>query len=340
MRAAVIVEPHVLEITEVAQPSPAPGEVVVEVRACGICGTDIHILRGEYWGSYPRIPGHELSGVVTAVGAGVEHVREGMPVALNPNLPCRHCAQCLVGRPHLCEYNEAVGVSRDGGFAQLCAVPAELVVPLPEEVSYAQAALAEPLSCCIHGIDQAGIKTGDTVVILGGGSVGMMMTQLARLSGATGIIVSEPVAERRELVRSFGATAVIDPEKASDDLRKEVEEHTAGGADVIIEAAGLEATAQQAVGLARPGGTVLLFGVCPPQTKIHINPYDIFMHEITIKGSYINPSTLTRALALIASKAVTLDPLISHTLPLKGLLQGIKLMETGEAFKVIIDPQE
>jgi L-iditol 2-dehydrogenase len=201
------------------------------------------------------------------------------------------------------------------------------------------AAMAEPAACCVHGIDRAGIRSGDVVVLLGAGTIGLLLLQLARLQGAAALVVSEPNAEKREMAKRLGATTVVDP--VSQDLVAVVNAASEGdGADVVIECVGGAATAEQAVSLAGEGGRVLLFGVAPEQDEITVSPYRIYRKEIGITGSFTNPFTHGRALALLASGQLRVDGLISHRLSLDEVPRGIELLESGEATKVVIQTQE
>jgi 2-desacetyl-2-hydroxyethyl bacteriochlorophyllide A dehydrogenase len=336
MLAAVIETPQRLALKEVPAPEPARGEVLVAVHASGVCGTDLHILQGDYWGDYPRIPGHEFSGVIAALGEGVTGLRAGDRVAVNPNLPCGRCRYCLKGRVNLCTANTAMGVTRDGGFAEYCAVPAALVLPLPGAVSLLAGALAEPVSCCLHGMDRARPQLGDNVAILGGGTIGLILMQLARHAGAAHVVVVEPLGAKRDLALSLGAATALDPVALGDGLADAVRAAAGGSVDLVIEAAGRQDTAQQALHLVSPGGTVLCFGVCPPEAEVTLRPHDVFFHEQTIIGSYINPFTCTRALELLASGVVRVEPLVSHRLPLTETAEAFALVARGEATKAVV----
>lgn len=339
MLAGVFQGPNSVVVRQVPDPVPGPGEVLIRVAACGICGTDLRIEEGQYHARYPLIPGHEFCGEVLALGPGAGDFSLGQRVAVNPNNPCRRCVYCLRGKFHLCENSTACGVTYDGGFAQLCKVPGQLVLKLPEsDLPIEHWALMEPTSCCLHGIDVAGIRPGDSVVILGAGSIGLILLQLARFSGAAQLLISEPSAPKRALALQLGADKVLDPLALGDDLPRAVRDFTGGGADVVIEAAGLPATASVAPGLACRGGTVLFFGVCPPDLHIPLNPHDVFHNELTLRGSYTNPSTDSRALRLIASGRVQVGPLVSHRFPLTQLPAALTAVRQGETVKALVIP--
>lgn len=339
MRAAVFPGPQEWEIVEGTTPAPAAGEALVRVYACGVCGTDAHIYRGQFPARFPLVAGHEFSGVVESVGADVSFLRPGDRVAIDPNIECGFCRPCRRGLVHLCKNLGAIGVTQDGGFATHCLLPARQCHRVPDEMPFEVAAMAEPAACCVHGIDRAGIQSGDVVVLLGAGTIGLLLLQLARLQGGGTIVVSEPNAEKREMAKRLGATTAVDP--VSQDLVEVVNAASEGdGADVVIECVGGAATAEQAVSLAGGGGRVLLFGVAPEEAQITVSPYAIYRKEVSITGSFTNPFTHGRALSLLASGRLRVDGLVSHRLPLDEVRRGIELLESGDAMKVVIQTQE
>lgn len=336
MLAAVVPERGRIELREVPDAEPGPGEALVAVAACGICGTDLHILDGTYHAHYPAIPGHELAGTVVAVGEGVSCVHPGQRVAVNPNIPCRACRPCRRGQIHLCENAQAVGVTRPGGFAELCALPAELCCPLPQELDLRAAALVEPLSCCLHGLEVLGPEPGDRVAILGGGTIGLLMTQLVRLRGAGRVVVSEPDAHKRMLAERLGADATVDPTVV--DARAAITDALGGAADLAIEAVGLGETAELAIDLAGPGGRVLLFGVCEEEVAVSIRPRRIFREEIIIAGAYTGPFMDERAVALLAGGRVAAEPVISDEFPLAEAPAAMARARAASSRKVLLVP--
>lgn len=338
MRAAVFPSPGACDIVERETPVPAERQVLVRVQACGLCGTDLHIYRGQFPAKFPLIAGHEFAGLVEDIGPGVTHLRAGDRVTIDPNLPCGACRPCRRGLTHLCRGLSAIGVTLAGGFSTHCVVPARQAYKVPKDMPFDIAALAEPVACCLHGIERARIRPGDVVALIGAGMIGLLLLQLALLRGASRVIVSELSPEKRHRALKLGASQVVDPR--AEDLAKVVKEATENlGADVVIECVGSEVTAQQAVELVGDGGTVLFFGVAPPEEQIAINPYDIYRREITITGSFTNPFTHAPALALLASGRLQVTDLISHHLPLEELLKGLELLESGQATKIMIEPR-
>lgn len=327
MRAALYEGIHTLYLTDRPQPQPRAGELLIRVRAAGICGTDRHIYHGESTVSPPVILGHEFAGEVAAVGEGVDPGWIGRRVAVDPNIYCGRCDDCRDGRLQLCSNLTAIGVTRDGAFAEMCAVPVSQALPVPEGLSWEEAAMTEPVACCLHGIDLLGLRAGQTVAVLGGGAIGLILAQLARAQGASDLVVSEPAAPRRQIAAELGVETVT-PDRLSQRLPH--------GADVVIEAVGATATATQALAIARRGGTILLFGVTPMGKQIAIEPFQIFRKELTIKGSHINPFTMRRALTVMGSGQVRVAPLITHRISLEELAQTLATPAPPEMLKAMV----
>ncbi len=334
MKAAVFYSPGDLRIEERADPQVGAGQILLRVAACGICGTDRHIYHGEFATTPPVILGHEYAGQVVDVGKGVVDLKPGDYVAVDPNMPCGMCHPCRRGKVHLCENLRALGVDLDGGFAHYCVAPQTQCYRLPSSVSPLEGAMTEPLACCLHGIDQANIQAGDTVAVIGGGAIGQMLMQLARQRGAARLVLSDPIAARREMALALGADAVVDPLCEDATAPGGV---LAGGADVVIEAVGSTATAAQAIEWATSGGTVLWFGVTPPGQMVTIEPNLIFRKELVIRGARINPFTHSRALAMLASGQIKVKPLITRTISLDELPRVLR-EPPGQDVKTVVIP--
>ncbi|SFU47995.1 zinc-dependent alcohol dehydrogenase family protein [Alicyclobacillus macrosporangiidus] len=320
MRAVVLVAKEQMEMRELPTPEPGPGEVRVQVRACGICGTDVHIYHGKPGSAEVRPPivlGHEVAGVIDEVGPGVSDLRPGDRVTVDPNIYCHHCRYCRDGRQHLCEHLQAVGVTRDGGMAEFCTVPAANCYRLPDELSFIEGALMEPLGCCLHGIERLSVHPGQSALVIGGGYIGLMMVQLLDRLGASPIVVSEPDPAKRALAERFGARLVVDP--ADVPPEQLVVEQFGSGADLVVECVGRPETMQAALRCAGRGGQVLLFGVADPATAVQLSPYDVFARELTIRGSFINPDTHARAIALARDGKIQVSPLVSHRFSLEEI---------------------
>ncbi len=316
-------------------------DVLVRVAACGVCGTDVHIYHGDKGSAEvhpPVVLGHEIAGVVEKVGGRVDTVAVGDHVAVDPNIYCGKCRPCRVGKKQLCKHLSAVGVTRDGGFAEYCVAPQNQCFVVDGCIPLEQAAMSEPLACCIHGADLAGIRPGDMVCVIGGGAIGLIMAQLAKLSGAAKVVLSEPGERRREAALEVGADAVIDP--ASEKIADRFAEITGvEGADVVIECVGNTKATESAFAVAGPGATVVLFSVPKSGSTYPVSLDDMYHKELTIKGSMINPDTFERAVELLNSGRLNLKPLITHAFPVAQLKEAILMQQSGEAVKVVVKPQ-
>ncbi len=312
------------------------GEVLVQVQACGVCGTDVHIVEGSSRSTPPVVLGHEYAGIVTDVAKGTTDITVGQHVGVDPNISCGICFYCRRGLVHLCENLRALGVDIDGGMAEYCIVPIKQIYSLPQDMSYELSAFIEPISCAIHGIDLAKIKAGDTVVILGGGTIGLLMLQLARSAGAARIIVVEPLEHKRKLASELGADVILNPNEL--DVNSAILDLTKVGADVVIECVGKPQTAQAALELARRGGTVEFFGVCPMGETISLEPNTVYVKELTIVGSYINPHTFDRSIAMLQSGRVRVDTFQLDKFPLDGVHEALRYQREGKTIKSIIQP--
>jgi len=336
MKVALFEKPHHLSVTQKDLRALKSGEVLVKVMACGICGTDLHIIEGSSRSSPPVVLGHEYVGIIADVGTGSHGFETGDFVAVDPNSSCGTCFHCRRGEVHLCERLRALGVDIDGGMAEFCIVPASQLYRLPKTMTPETAAIIEPLSCAVHGIDRARIRPGDTVVILGGGSVGLLLLQLAKVSGASRVSVVEPVEWKRTLAARIGADDVVDPGRGA--LLEYVMDITGVGADVVIECAGKPETVAASLKLARRGGTVMIFGVCPLGQTVPMEPNSVYFKELTIVGSYVNPHTFDRAIALLAAKKVSIEHFAIHKFPLDAVADALNMLSEGKTTKSLIVP--
>lgn len=319
MKAAVYFGKNDVRIMEIARPEVGDEDVLVKVKYCGVCGTDLHIYHGD--GGAMEVPpgtviGHEISGVVEELGDKVKGLKRGDCVSINPNQSCGECYYCRNKMEHFCEKMIGYGTSVDGGFAEYVCAAQRQVYKLPEGLSLEEGCQCETLSCCVNGIDLCEIKAGDTVLVLGAGPIGLMMIQLAHNAGAGKVIVSELVREKRELAIELGADVAFDPreEKIEEVLKRE-----AKNVDCVIEAVGSKVTQREAIEYAGKKSTVMLFGLVAPETEIAVKPYTIFNRELKIVASYINPYTFDRAMKLLGQKRVRMDEIITDILPLEEL---------------------
>ncbi|WML46782.1 zinc-dependent alcohol dehydrogenase family protein [Neobacillus sp. PS3-34] len=315
MKAAVLQGTKQMEVLDWQYPIASSQEVIVKVKSCGICGTDQHIYHGHPGSAEvqpPIVLGHELAGEVVEIGSEVSSLQKGDRVSIDPNIYCGTCQYCRSNRVHLCSNLQAVGVTRDGGMGEYCRVPAANCYRIPEEMTFEEAALVEPLGCVLHGIKKIHLSSLSKVLIIGGGFIGQLFLQLVKHQNVASIMVSEPAENKKELLYKLGAEEVVHPMNVSS-----VE------ADVVIECVGRPESMELAVKSAVKGGQVLLFGVAAPETTISVSPFDIFSKELTIKGSFINPYTQEEAIALIAKKVVDVQSLISHRFTIEELPEAM-----------------
>ena len=339
MKASYFLGKGSFEVRQAPELHPGPGEVVIKNMVCGVCGTDVHIFHGEPGSADvnpPVVLGHEYSGEVVEVGEGVTALKPGDHVTVDPNIYCGECVYCRNGKKQLCETMQAVGVTRDGGFGEYSLVPAAQAFKLGDSVPYEAGAMAEPVACCLHGIDLAGIKAGDRVCIVGGGAIGLIMLQLAKLSGASTLVLSEPNEKRRQVALSLGADAAIDP--TAPDARSAYEAALGDGADVVIECVGNNAAVKSAFQLAKKGATIVLFSVPKVDATFDLPLFDVYKKELTIRGSFVNPDTHERAVRLINSGKLDFTSIITHRFNLDQLPEAIAMQMSSESIKVVVCP--
>ena len=326
MKAAVLERVGKISVKEVPEPSPKTDQVLVKVAACGLCGTDVKLYKGEYSGKIPVILGHEFAGEIVEVGGDVLNLKVGDRVVSDPNEPCRACDWCRSARSTFCETMAAYGVLQDGGFAGYCVVGEKGAYRVPEGLGYTSAAFAEPVACALHAIDRAAIRVGETVVIIGGGPMGQILLQLAKSAGANKLIMVTRSAWKLELAAGFGATDTVSA--TEDDVHGKILDLTRGmGADVVIEAVGAPRTIELGITLAKKSGRVIIFGFAPQDAKASFIPFDVLSRELSILGAWVNPYTFPRALDVLASEQVDVASLVSRELDLESIMDGFALME-------------
>jgi 2-desacetyl-2-hydroxyethyl bacteriochlorophyllide A dehydrogenase len=329
MRAAVISAPGDVQVATVDDPTPGPRDVVVEVAACGLCGTDLHILHGEFAPTLPVVPGHEFAGTVVAIGGEVRELQVGDRVAVDPSLHCHECYYCRRGRGNLCERWAAIGVTTSGGAAQYAKAPVGNCVKLPEHVRLEDAALIEPLSCAVRGYDVLRSVLAAHILIYGSGAMGLMMLELAKRSGAATVEVVDVNPERLVMAQTIGCSATA---TSADELDRP------RGWDLVIDATGNQRAIQDGLGRVGRGGTFLQFGVSDYATRATIEPFKIYNQEITITGSMAVLHSYERAAELFAEGALQPDLLISHRLPLEDYPKALDQLAAGIGRKIQVLP--
>jgi 2-desacetyl-2-hydroxyethyl bacteriochlorophyllide A dehydrogenase len=311
MKAVVLSAVNALAIAEVEKPKPGTKECLVKVLACGICGTDRHIYHGEYPSTKPVILGHEFGGVIEEVGPSSKF-KVGQVVSVDPNIVCGTCPDCVAERTAFCPDLTALGVNINGGLAEYVLTPDSQIYPVKADLNPLHLAFIEPLACSIRGLDLANLKGGEKVAVLGGGVIGLLVVQLAKLAGASEIVLITRQKFRRDVALKIGATRVIDPN--SEDVNTVVT-----NMDVVFECAGAVETFKQAQNISRRGGSVIVLGLTASDVTLEVNPFNIVVNELRIQGSFLNPLTQGRAAELVESGKLNLDILISKVVDLAGV---------------------
>jgi D-arabinitol dehydrogenase (NADP+) len=329
VKLITIEKPNFFRFHDSALPEPAEGEVLVKVMSCGVCGTDVHIYRGNYMGAYPVIPGHEFAGVVERLGRNVEEFKLGASVAIEPNVSCDSCMNCLKNRQNFCLNWQGIGVTRPGGMAQYAVAPAKNVFDI-SGISFDQGAFVEPLSCVLHGIQKTQISLASRVLIIGAGPIGLLLFQAASLQGAAKVTVVEKNPHRVTFAKEMGARNVF---HKLDEVEKD-------GFDTVIDATGAISVMQEAIKYVRPGGTILFFGVANPEDAMQVHPFELFRKEVTLVSSYTSVRNSFQAIDLLRSGKISVERLISHRLPLSEFQKAIEIIEGGReaANKIMLLP--
>lgn len=341
MKSAVFYGKHDLRVEEHEMPKVGPKDVLIQVKACGVCGTDVHIYEGDKGAAEvtpPTILGHEFSGVIAEVGSEVTNYKAGDRVCIDPNCYCGACEPCRNGVVHYCEHMIGYGTTVNGGFAEYCAVNERQVYKLGDNTSFEQGAMTEPVACCLHGMDMCEIRPGHQVVVIGGGMIGLLMLQLSRLAGAAKVALLEPVERKREIGKKLGADICIDP--IHEDVKARLKEEGMTWVNTVIECVGRPSTIEQAIDIAGNKAVVMMFGLTKPDETISVKPFEIFRKELVLKASYINPYTQKRALDLIDSGRLDVSSMVYEVADLDELADILSNPELRAKGKYIISPEK
>ena len=338
MRAVVIAAPGNVRVESVADPTPQPGEVLVRVGACGICGTDLHVLDGDSsLARYPLIPGHEFAGEVVAVGDETrEEKREsaitvGSRVAIEPNLFCGYCEPCRTGHENLCLNYFALGVTTSGAMAQYISVPWKKAYCLPDSISLREGALIEPLSCAVHGMHRLQPKSGDTVLIVGAGTMGLLLLQLIVRGGASRVVMIDVNTQRLTRAEALGAT------RTYTDIQQALKDEPSGF-DCAVDATGVASVVEGAFSAVKRGGKLMIFGVASPEARISLSPFRIYNEEITVLGSMAVLYSFQPALDLLSAGIIDTEAMLTTALPLEDFSKAVELVRRGEGVKTQLLP--
>ncbi len=338
MRAVVIDAPGSIRVDSVPDPTPRPDEVLVRVSACGICGTDLHIIDGDSpLARYPLIPGHEFAGEVVALGSdiaqrnGGANITVGSRVAIEPNLYCGYCEFCRTGHENLCLNYAAIGVTTGGAIAQYVAVPVAKAYLLPDTISLREAALIEPVSCAVHGMHSLNPMSGDTFLIVGAGTMGLLLLQLVVRGGASRVVMVDVNAQRLARAERLGATHTYN------DIKQALKDEPLGFS-CVVDATGVPAVMESAFMAVKRGGKFMVFGVAPHEARISLSPFRIYNDEITVIGSMAVLFSFQAALDLMSAGVIDTEAMLTTALPLEDFPKALDMVRRGEGVKTQLLP--
>ena len=317
MLAAVFHGNKNINLDDYDLPKLRNNELLIQIGSCGICGTDRHIYEGEAPSSIPVVLGHEFSGTIIEKGDLNLKFNIGDKIVIDPNISCGQCDYCKRGMVNFCENLKALGVTLNGGFAEYCIVPSSQAYILPDDFDLSLAAFSEPLSCCLRGIKHADIKPGNAVVIIGGGSIGLLMIQLVKISGASQIILIEPDTYKQKMGIQFGADHSISPD--SETIFEQIIDLTHSQVDIVIECVGSKNAVDNAFKVAGKGSKVVIFGLAPKNQTLTLNLQHLFQNEVQIFNSFLNPFTFKPAVDILINKKISVKELITKQLNLKDI---------------------
>lgn len=338
MFQAVMTEPGKIEIRDLPRPRAQPGEVLIEVKRIGVCGSDIHVYHGLHpYTSYPVVQGHEVAGIVAELGEGVSGFAPGDTVVFMPQVTCGECYPCRHGMYHICDHLKVMGFQTSGAAQEFFAVRAEMVLKLPESVSLDQAAMVEPVSVAVHALARAGGAEGKKVLVLGAGTIGNLVAQVARASGAARVMITDLSEYKLEKARGCGLEHTVNPQRQ--DLGQAIlDVFGPDKADLILECVGVQDTITQAVSLARKGSTIIVVGVFGQKPVVDLGL--VQDRELSLVGTLMyQKRDYERAIELVAGGALCLDPLVTHRFAFRDYLQAYEAIELsgGRYMKVMID---
>jgi len=323
MKACVIEGPRRAAVREVPIPAPGPGEVLIRVERAGICGTDVHIYKGEYVSPYPVIPGHEFSGTIAGLGEGADQFRIGDRVTAEPNIHCGRCTYCLSHRGNHCESWQAVGVTRNGAMAEYVTVPVGNVFRLPDGMSFAEGAFIEPLACVVHAMNRLQPAPGARTLLFGAGAMGQQLIQALVHAGVSDLAVIDISEGKLAMAAEWGATRTFLSGQYDE---AELLEDFPRGFDIVVDATGIPKVIEQALKYLGPAGKYLQFGVTARTAAIQLSPFDLFQKDWTLIGSMATNDTFHQALQWAKAKRIRLEPLVTRVIGLDDLP---RLFENG-----------
>ncbi|MED4071640.1 zinc-dependent alcohol dehydrogenase family protein [Priestia endophytica] len=334
MKALVIEEPYKAAIKEVPYPVPGKNEVTIKVKNVGICGTDVHIFKGEFLSPYPIIPGHEFSGVIDQVGEGVTEWKVGDRVTADPSLFCGECEFCLTHRGNQCENWGALGNTTDGSMAEYVKVPSRNVVKLGDSMSFEEGAFIEPMACVVHGMNRLSLKVGDKVLLFGAGAMGQQLIQSLKMAGASELVVVDIDQAKLDMALEWGATKGV----LSQELEKYINSTTYPyGFDVVVDATGIPSVIETAMNYLGKTAKYLQFGVTPQNVQVTLDPFKLYNNDWTLLGSMAINYTFLPAYQWVKEGRIRVDHLISKKISLEETIDFLNGERDSSLFKVQVE---
>ncbi|RPK07886.1 zinc-dependent alcohol dehydrogenase family protein [Priestia endophytica] len=334
MKALVIEEPYKAAIKEVPYPVPGKNEVTIKVKNVGICGTDVHIFKGEFLSPYPIIPGHEFSGVIDQVGEGVTEWKVGDRVTADPSLFCGECEFCLTHRGNQCENWGALGNTTDGSMAEYVKVPSRNVVKLGDSMSFEEGAFIEPMACVVHGMNRLSLKVGDKVLLFGAGAMGQQLIQSLKMAGASELVVVDIDQAKLDMALEWGATKGV----LSQELEKYINSTTYPyGFDVVVDATGIPSVIETAMNYLGKTAKYLQFGVTPQNVQVTLDPFKLYNNDWTLLGSMAINYTFLPAYQWVKEGRIRVDHLITKKISLEETIDFLNGERDSSLFKVQVE---
>ena len=340
MKAVVYNNPRDFEVKEIEKPTIAPNQVLLKVKASGICRTDVHIHEGEFISRFPLTPGHEFAGEIVEVGADVTEFKVGDRVAADNTVLCGWCYYCRRNQPLYCENFYSLGCNGPGGFAEYVKVNHDKVFHISDNLSYDVASFTEPTACAIHGMDRIDLRCGDDVLIFGAGPTGIILTQLIKLGGAANVVVVASNQMKLDLIEKNGyAHTILMDRNDYSKHTKELNQRFPKGFDVIVEATGSPRVLEHCFDFGRKGAKIIVYGVIGEKERISVSPNQIFSNEYNVIGSFAQTHCYDRALKYLENGLVKVDDLITDTYDLESFPEALdKMMNGKDSIKIIMQP--
>lgn len=333
MKALVIEKPYTAVVKEVPYPKPGPNDVTIKVENVGICGTDVHIYKGEFLSPYPIIPGHEFSGVIHELGDNVTTFKVGDRVTADPSLFCGYCEFCLTNRGNQCENWGALGNTVDGSMAEYVKVPFKNVVKVPDSMSFAEAAFVEPMACVVHGMNRLQLKVGERVLLFGAGAMGQQLVQSVKMAGASELVVVDVSQDKLNMALEWGATKGVLSQNIEEELGAK---HYPHGFDVVIDATGIPQVIEQAFNYLGKTAKYLQFGVTAQDAQVSVSPFKLYNKDWTLIGSMAINHTFIPAFHWVKEGRVKLGHLISKEISLEETIEFLEGPRDPNTLKVQI----